>query len=736
MRKRLSIQTETLARASARHPWRTIACWLVVVIASLAATGAFLSTSLVGESDMTNKPEAIRAKALIDARLPQQHDTDEVVIVRSATATVDDPGFRALVTRVRGEIQKTGAVESVGKPSLVSKDRHATLLPVVMGRNPETGIDRVVAVVQRADGRNGAAVKITGTWTAGRDFMTVAQRDLKRGELNLGLPAALIVLALVFGALVAAFVPIAVALVAILVAVGLTALIGQLAQLNVFVLNMITAMGLALGIDYTLFVLSRFREERGAGRGRDAAIAVAGATASRAVLFSGTAFVLAMIGMIIVPDATLRSLAIGAILVGAVTVVAALTLLPAILRLIGHRVNALRIPFVGRRLKAAGNDEGRFWTWVAGRVTRRPLASVLVTAAVLLAAASPVLDLKTGFPSLSTLAGDLPSKQGFVALQGNFGESITEPVSIAIDGDVTAPGVRAGIARLDGFLRSDRGFGPASTRLVPKRSFALVSVPLAGDSLGSGAYGAIDRLRRDYVPRSFPNGEATALVGGETAHHADSLALVDHWLPIVITAVLAVTFVLLTTVFRSVVLALQAVVFNLLSVGAAYGLIVLVFVKGVGNELFGFQQIDSVVAWIPLFLFSVLFGLSMDYNVFLLSRIRERYQATGDHTAAITFGIGSTARLITGAALIIVAVWAGFALSDLVEFQQVGFGIAVALIIDATIVRSVLVPASMALLGERTWWLPRRLAWLPQIGGERVPSRPFASTALAPEGGR
>ena len=736
MRKRFSIHTEGLARVSARHPWRTIGCWFVVVLASLAATGAFLGTSLKGESEMTSKPEAIRAQALIDERLPQQRDTDEVVIVRSRTATVGDPAFRALVNGLRTKIQRSGAVERVGQPSLVSKDRHATLLPIVMGSKPEKGIERVVAIVRRADGRNGADVKITGTWTATSDFMTVADRDLKRGELNLGLPAALVVLALVFGALVAAFVPIALAFVAILVAVGLAAVVGQIAQLNVFILNMITAMGLALGIDYTLFVLSRFREERAAGRERDGAIAVAGATASRAVLFSGTAFVIAMIGTVLVPDGTLRSLAIGAILVGSVAVVAALTLLPAILRLVGDRVDALRMPLVGRRLKAQSGDQGRLWTWIAARVTKRPLASVLVTVALLLAAASPALDLKTGFTSLSTLPGDLASKQGFVALQRDFGESVTDPVSIAIDGDVTSPGVRTGIARLEAFLRSDRGFGPVNTRLVAKRQFALISVPLAGDSMGAGAYRAIDRLRGEYVPRSFPSGEATALVGGQTAHHADYFALVDHWLPILITGVLAVTFVLLTAVFRSVVLALQAVVFNLLSVGAAYGLIVLVFVKGVGADLLGFQQIDTVVAWIPLFLFSVLFGLSMDYNVFLLSRIRERYLATGDHSAAISFGIGSTARLITGAALIIVAVWAGFALSDLVEFQQVGFGIAVALIVDATIVRSVLVPASMALLGERTWWLPRRLAWLPRIGGEPASSRAFASTALAPEGGR
>ena len=730
------VDTEALARASARHPRRTVLCWLAIVVAAIAAAGMLLGSALTADSDMTNRPESLRAQALIDQRLPAQRQAEEVVVVRSQTATAADPAFRARIARLRRSLSETGAAGAVGDPygrggaALVSHDRRAVMLPIVMGADPEDGVERLIAVVQRANRDAGLEASITGTYSAERDFMTVAGRDLRKGELGVGMPAALIVLVLVFGALVTAFVPLATALASIVVAIGLVAVIGQFAQLNVFVLNMISAMGLALGIDYTLFVVSRVREERRAGRDHVDAIALAGATASRAVLFSGSAFVLAMIGMFLVPDAQLRSFAVGAILVGSVTVTAALTLLPAVLRLAGNRLDALRVPLLGR----ITGGEGRLWPWIAARVLRRPLVSAIIASALLLAAASPVLDLRTGYVGLPSMPDDLVSKQGFVALQESFGESVTDPMQIAIAGDVRSPEVRAAISTLERRLRSDGAFGPASRRSAPEREFTLVSAPFAGDSTGDAAYRAVDRVRRDYVPASFARTDASALVGGTTAHHVDYFANVDRWLPIVIAAVLALTFVLLTLVFRSLVLPLQAVLFNLLSVGAAYGLIVLVFVKGVGNELFGFMQVDTVEAWIPLFLFAVLFGLSMDYNVFLLSRIRERYAQNGDHAGAIAFGIGSTARLITGAALIIVAVFAGFASGQLVMFQQVGFGVAVALLVDATVIRSVLVPASLALVGARTWWLPRRLAWLPKLNpeGEHHAHRPV----LRPDDGR
>ena len=278
-----------------------------------------------------------------------------------------------------------------------------------------------------------------------------------------------------------------------------------------------------------------------------------------------------------------------------------------------------------------------------------------------------------------------------------------------IQGDVSSAPVRSAIARLEASLAGQEAFGPATQRVSESGDVAVLSVPVAGDADGPEAVSAIRDLRADLIPQAFGGVEATVLVGGTTAENADYFDIVGSWLPIVFAFVLGLSFILLTVAFRSIVIPAVAIALNLLAVGAAYGLLVLVFQKGIGNELLGFQQIDTVEAWVPLFLFSVLFGLSMDYQVFLLSRIKERYTQTGDTAGAVAFGVGSTARLITGAALIIIAVFGGFAAGDLVMFQQMGFGVAIALLVDATIVRCVLVPASMKLLGERNWYLP---SWL------------------------
>jgi RND superfamily putative drug exporter len=427
------------------------------------------------------------------------------------------------------------------------------------------------------------------------------------------------------------------------------------------------------------------------------------------------AFVLAMLGMVLVPDTILRSLAVGAILVGGVSVIAALTLLPAVLGLLGDKVNALRIPILGRSAERGTATEGRFWSTVARAVMRRPAVSLVVSVALLLAAAAPVLDLNTGFAGIRTFPDRLPSKQGFIALQEEFGVGTTDSVQVVVDGDVGSPSAAAAIDRLERALRSEPAFRQPGVDEFPEHRLAVVEALVVGDSRDQRAIDAVERLRDEVVPRAFAGVEADVLVTGETAEIVDYFAMVDRWLPIVFAFVLGLSFILLTIAFRSLVVPLKAILLNLLSVGAAYGLIVLVFQKGIGNELFGFQQVDTVEAWLPLFLFSVLFGLSMDYHVFLLSRIRERYNRTRDNSSAVLHAVGSTARLITGAALIIIAVFAGFARGDLVMFQQMGFGVAVALLLDATVVRSVLVPASMQLLGDWNWYLPRWLEWLPDF---------------------
>jgi uncharacterized membrane protein YdfJ with MMPL/SSD domain len=713
--------TERLARWSSEHAWRVVLIWVVAVVLSVGVIAALLGDVLTTDSEVTNDPESERAYAILEERQPPSESfVNEIVVVRSQALTVDDPVFREKVGQVAGAIERTGAAAVVetfyatGRAELVSRDRRATVVTIGMGPDAEDTIPEVVDAVQAADGGR-FGVTITGEFTSDDDLNRLSQDDLREGELQFGLPAALIVLLLVFGAVVAGLIPLLLALVSIIVALALTALVGQAFELSLFVVNMLTGMGLALGIDYSLFVVSRYREERAGGQEKSEAIAGSGATASRAVLFSGMAFVLAMLGMVLVPDTILRSLAVGAILVGGVSVVAALTLLPAVLGLLGDRVNSLRIPLLGRSAQRGTATEGRFWSAVARGVMRRPVTSLVLSVALLLAAAAPVLDLNTGFAGIRTFPDRLPSKQGFVALEEQFGVGTTDSVQVVIDGDVQDPSVALAIDRLERVLRREPAFRQPTVDEFPARRLAVVEALVVGDSRDQRAIDAVKRLRDEVVPRAFAGVEAEVLVTGETAEIIDYFAMVDRWLPIVFAFVLGLSFILLTIAFRSLVVPLKAILLNLLSVGAAYGVIVLVFQKGVGNELFGFQQVDTVEAWLPLFLFSVLFGLSMDYHVFLLSRIRERYNRTHDNNAAVLHAVGSTARLITGAALIIIAVFAGFARGDLVMFQQMGFGVAVALLLDATVVRSVLVPASMKLLGDWNWYLPGWLEWLPDF---------------------
>jgi RND superfamily putative drug exporter len=496
------------------------------------------------------------------------------------------------------------------------------------------------------------------------------------------------------------------------IALGLAALFSQGVELSVFLFQMTTVMGLAIAADYGLFIVSRYREERAAGRDTIDAIAASGATANRAVLFSGLAFVLAMSGLLLVPDSVLRSLGVGALTVGLIAVLAALTLVPALLGLLGDRVNALRVPLLGRAVDSGGS-EGRFWSAIARTVMRRPVVSLVLSAGLLVAAAVPVLDLRLSEPGIRSFPADAPSRQGFAALEEEFGVGTADFVTVAVEGDGEDPGVRAAVRELAQRIETDPAFRNPEIEVAPTGQLAIIEALVAGDSRDERTLTAVERLRDRDVPAVFEGVDAQVYVTGETAEVIDYNELIDTWLPRIIAFVLILSFVLLTVAFRSIVLAFKAILLNLLSVGAAYGLMVLVFQKGIGNELFGLRETEAVSTWAPLFLFSVLFGLSMDYHVFLLSRIRERYLKTGDNEEAVAHAVATTARVITGAALIIIVVFAGFASGDLVETQQVGFGVAVALLIDATIVRCVLVPASMKLLGKWNWYLPSWLAWLP-----------------------
>jgi uncharacterized membrane protein YdfJ with MMPL/SSD domain len=695
--------TERLARASSRHPWRTFAAWGFAIVVALVFALLFLPGNLTTTGHVTGNPESKQAEDLFGRFSYDKNTVDELVVVRSPTNTVSDPEFRSFLQKLDAQAKATGVVYRE-RPLGVSKDRHAALI----GIQRQDDVDKLLSLVQREDGRDGFQVVMTGEGTLDHDFNDLSQHDLKSGELQVGLPAALVVLILVFGAVVAGLMPLVMAIVAIIVALGLCAPIAAIFSLSVFFVNMLTGMGLALGIDYSLFVVSRYREERGGGRDELAAISAAGATASRAVLFSGTVFVIALTGMLLVPSNVMKSLAIAAIAVGIVSVLAALTLLPALLGKLGDRVNGLRVPFFGR-----GTGESRFWGAIVRRVMRRPVISLALFAALLIAAAAPAFGLTLGASGVSTLPDRLEAKKGYEALVRDFPQASSSPALIAVKGNVRSSRVRSAIARMRQEAANDPAFGRSDARF--SGDVAAIGINVAGDKTGSRALDAVRHLRSTVIPGAFRGTGAHVVVGGDTADNVDYIDAMNSWLPIVFAFVLGLSFVLLTVVFRSIVIAATSIVLNLLSVGAAYGLVVLVFLHGIGSGLLGFQRVDAIDAWVPLFLFSVLFGLSMDYQVFLLSRIKERYDSTGSTADAVTYGVSSTARLITGAALIIVAVFSGFAMGDLVMFQQMGFGVAVALLIDATIIRSVLLPAAMTLIGRWNWYLPSWLEWLPRI---------------------
>jgi putative drug exporter of the RND superfamily len=697
-----------------------LAVWAVVALAGFALISGLLGTALSSEGDVTSNPESKQAEDLIDGRFPERDALDEVVIVRSDEVTVTTSAFRERVRTLAEELRDSGSVKEVASyldlrgDVFVSEDAQATILPLVLAGDEEDSIEDVVEIVERADGAEGFAVDITGEFTVGRDFETVSEEDLQQGELQFGLPAALIVLLLVFGTLVGALIPMTMAVLSIIVALAMVAVIGQFFEVNLFVTNMLVAMGLALGIDYSLFIVSRLREERAKRLSHGEAILNVASTATRAVVLSGTAFSLALLGMFLVPDTVLRSLALGAIVVAVVSIAVALTFHPALLMVLGDRIDKLSVPWLGKRVSASAGTEGRFWGGAVRAVVRHPTLSLVSAVALLLLATSPLLGLKLGASGPSSLPDDSVGKQGLIALERDFPAGATEPLEVVVD-TRGAPALDEELASLRRELERDSDFAAERATTEEGGDLVIVSVPLTVEGSSEEASAAIDRIRDDYVPQAFGDASDRVLVGGLPAENRDYFALIGTWLPIVIAFVLALTLVLLTLGFRSIVISLTAIAVNLLSVGAAYGLLVLVFQEGVGGDLFGFGQVDRIEAWVPVFLFSVLFGLSMDYQVFLLSRIRERYTSTGDTTEGIIFGVASTARLITGAALIIIVVFAGFAAGELVAFQQMGFGVAVALLIDATIVRLVVIPAVMRLLGERNWYLPGWLEWLPHV---------------------
>jgi putative drug exporter of the RND superfamily len=728
---------QAAVQLGSRRPRTVLAMWLLLALLCVWLLVRHAGSALGTDMERQDGSDSVRANALLQAHFPGMGvvtgtgagagsgQSTEVLVLHSDALTVDDPAYAAAAMAVAERLQALGPGVVAGGRSyffdgdttLVSADRHTTLVPLVLVDPPNHVRllhDTVAAAAQ------GAPIRVTpvGPASVGLAYRELADQDL-RAELRIGVPAAVVVLLLVFGSVVAAAVPLLVAAVSIAVALALVVLVGQFTPVYFLVVNMVLMMGLAVGIDYALFVLVRYREERQAGASVAQAVERSGASAGHAVVFSGATVVVALAGLLLVPTNIFRSLAAGAIAVVLVAVLASLTLLPALLCLLGDRVDALRLPLprFSRRASKAGSvavvgHTGGLSARAAQAAVRRPWVTLTVCTALLLALAAPALHMRIGFAGIETLPPQLELRQAFERLQQNFRYGLVAEAVVVVDG--TRAGtpdstVDESLSRLRTALAQDPYFVAESAQ--EQRSadghIRVLTIPLLGDAEGDPTLQAISRLRTTLIPAAFAGTTADVMVTGTSAGYLDFFELTRRSAPWVMGLVLGLSFVLLAWAFRSVVVPLKAAALNLLSVGAAYGTMVLVFQHGVGAAALGLQQVPIIEAWIPLFLFTVLYGLSMDYHVFLLSRVREHYDASGDNTGAVVQAVGSTAGVITGAALIMVAVFAGFAAGELVMFQQIGFGLAVAVLLDATLVRLLLVPALMTVLGERNWYAPR-----------------------------
>ena len=710
-----------------------VGIWIAAAIVSSVLWFELIESGTTQDAgQFTVEPEAVKAqRLLVESGLREESRDTEIMVIRHDSLTVDDPLFRNRIDKVHAEVlalnddpEKPVLHNPYEVPNLnllpqeaaariTASDGKGTIIPVTLA---DSGNAEGFLKIAESNSTDGFNIAVAGEAAVDEDFKNLAKRDLIQGE-TIGVGIAVVILLLVFRAVGSTWIPVILAAVGIAIATGAVALIGQFYKnIPFLVTNFITMIGLAVGIDYALFIVARFKEERGKGIAVEEAIARSGATANRAVFFSGMIVVIALLGMLIVPATIFLGMALGAILVVAVTVLASLTFLPALLKLLGDRVYAWQIPDLRIKRFKGEISLGGFWDWVTRRVLRRPVIHLIGVAAILIALAVPFVDIDIGLNGVETLPDDFSSKGAFAYLQEEFPEALgtLASVDIVVDGDASSQQVLNGIDVLAQSVESVPALGPAQPYVVSEDGeVGVLQIPLTVSGDSSEANAAVGELRERLIPMSgLPQG---VLIGGATAVNVALFDLVSLWTPIVIGIVLALSFVLLLFVFRSVLVPVKAILMNLLSVGAAYGLVVLVFQKGFGADLFGFTQVQFVEAWVPLFLFTILFGLSMDYEVFLLSRIRERFDQTGKNDESIAYGLRSTSAIITGAALIMVAVFMGFAVGDLATFQQIGFGLAIAILVDATVIRSVLVPASMKLLGNRNWYLPGFLKWLPDL---------------------
>jgi uncharacterized membrane protein YdfJ with MMPL/SSD domain len=707
-----------MGRWSANH-WKTATFgWLAFVLVVFALGGMAGTKSI--DPNEPGPGESGRMETIIDEGFKQP--VGESVLIENTSVAVDDAAFTAVIQDVVRRLETLDEVQNVQSPldsenaDQIAAGGHAALVEFEIRGDPDDAVDKIGPILDRVD----VAQQIHpayfigefGNASAEDAVVTAYGDDLgKAGELSL--PITLLILVIAFGSLIAAGIPLLLALTAVFGTFGLVALSSHIVPMANEASALVLLIGLAVGVDYSMFYLKRAREERAAGRSVHAAVEAAAATSGRSVLVSGLTVMTAMAGMFLTGDKIFASLAIATITVVAMAVLGSLTVLPALLCRLGDKVDRLRVPFIGRR---SGNGQGRFWARIVDRVMRRPVLWAALSAGLLIALAIPAaqLRLQTGGPD--SFPQSLPAIQTYNHMQAAF-PGTALPANVVVEApDVNSPQVQAAIDELrERAVATGRAHEPITVDVNRDGTVANITIPIDGKGTDAGSEASLAALR-DVVPKTvgaLPDTEAG--VTGLTAAWIDSKNEVKSQLPAVFAFVLLLAFVLMLFAFRSLVVAAKAIVLNLLSVAAAYGVLVLVFQHGVGKGFLGFSSTAGIDPVIPLLLFVILFGLSMDYHVFILSRIREAYNRGMGSDEAIAYGIRTTAGVVTSAAIVMVFVFAVFATLSMMFFKQFGVGLAVAVLLDATIVRALLLPASMKLLGDRNWYLPSWLEWLPHL---------------------
>jgi RND superfamily putative drug exporter len=699
--------------------------WLAFVVVAFALGGAVGTTQL--DSD-TGPGESGRMQKILDDGFKQP--AGESILIESRTARVGDRAFDAAVSDVIARVSDVKVVQGAHRGA-VARGGHAVLVDFRIAGAADDAVDKIQpvldAVAAAESAHPGFAIGEFGDASARKGVEDAYGKDLGKAGM-LSLPVTLAILVLTFGALVAAGIPLLLGLTAVFATFGLISLPSHWIPVAMEAQAMVLLIGLAVGVDYSMFYLKRERQERAAGRSPEAALEIAAATSGRSVLISGLTVITAMAGMFLTGNSTFTSLALATIVVVAVAVLGSLTVLPALLSRLGDRVDRVRIPF-GRSRRPGS---GRFWNAVVDRVLRRPALSAAVAGGLLLALAAPATQLHLAATAAGSFPRSLEVIKVYERMQAAFPGSALPAEVVVKAPSVRTPAMRAAIDRLEQrAVASGQAFDPIVVATNEQGTVADITVPIAGNGTDAASNAAFHLLRDTLVPEtvgSVPGAEAG--VGGLTAAWKDQAAAVKSDLLPVAGFVLALAFALMLLAFRSVVVALKAIVLNLLSVAAASGELVLVFQHGIGSGLLGVQGANGIEAVVPLLLFVILFGLSMDYHVFIISRIREAFDRGATTDDAVRHGITSTAGVVTSAALVMVCVFAVFGTLSVPFFQQFGVGLAAAVLLDATIVRAVLLPATMKLLGDRNWYLPRWLEWLPELERPEQAPAPVAAPTL------